>query len=215
VVSDHGHSLVAGDPAFFPLRAIGDGPDGGAGVMGGVEPNGYAVSGDVRTADLLARAGFAHVYDGVGCTNDPVLSGLKPDGTQLYPTQTDGDGTVCGKAGASYNTASFKVPATVPADAIIIAANGCSCAKRRRGPTGRASAGRPRGARRWSSARKARREPGSTDSSWTGWSTRHGLRRTTGACMAIRARVVCRSSAATAIAIRTMPSTSTSTSMTM
>ena len=126
VVSDHGHSLVAGDPAFFPLRAIGDGPDGGAGVVGGVDPNGYSVSGDVRTADLLKRSGLAHVYDGVGCTNDPVLSGIKANGDGLYPAQTDSDGTVCGKADTKYNTASFKVPATLPADAVIIAANGGS-----------------------------------------------------------------------------------------
>jgi len=126
VVSDHGHSIVAGDPAFFPLRAIADGPDGGAGVVGSVDPNGYSVSGDVRTADLLSRAGFAHVYDGVGCTSDPVLSGIRANGDPLYPTQTDSDGSVCGKAGQKFNTASFKVPATLPTDAIIIAANGGS-----------------------------------------------------------------------------------------
>jgi predicted AlkP superfamily pyrophosphatase or phosphodiesterase len=77
VASDHGHSIVAGDPAFFPLRALVDSPDGGAGMVGATDPQGYSVSGDVRTADLLTRAGFAHVYDGIGCTYDPVLSGIK------------------------------------------------------------------------------------------------------------------------------------------
>ena len=126
VVSDHGHSLVAGDPTFFPLRAINDSPDGGAGVMGNVDPQGYSVSGDVRTADLLSRAGFADVYDGVGCTYDPVLSGIKSNGDQLHPTQVDVDGSVCGKANTKYSTGSFKVPATLPSDAVVIAANGGS-----------------------------------------------------------------------------------------
>ena len=128
VVSDHGHSLVAGDPSFFPLRGIANSPDGGAGVVGATDPQGYSVSGDVRTADLLTRAGIAHVYDGVGCTTDPVLSGIKANGDPLYPAQTDdATGTVCGKgANFKYTTGAFLVPATVPSDAVIIAANGGS-----------------------------------------------------------------------------------------
>ncbi len=128
VVSDHGHSIVAGDPAFFPLRAIASGPDGGAGVVGAADPQGYSVSGDVRTADLLTRAGFAHVYDGVGCTSDPVISGIKTTGDPLYPVQMDdATGTACGKgANFKYTTGAFLVPATVPSDAVIIAANGGS-----------------------------------------------------------------------------------------
>jgi predicted AlkP superfamily pyrophosphatase or phosphodiesterase len=128
VVSDHGHSLVAGDPNFFPLRAITTSPDAGAGAVGATDPQGYSVSGDVRTADLLTRAGIPHVYDGVGCTSDPVLSGIKANGDPLYPVQTDdATGTVCGKgANFKYNTGAFLVPATVPSDAVIIAANGGS-----------------------------------------------------------------------------------------
>jgi hypothetical protein len=126
VVSDHGHSTVAADPAFFPLRGLTGAPDG-SGAVGPADTHGYSVSGDVRSADLLTKAGIPHVYDGVGCTYDPVLSGVKPDGTQLYPTQTDADGTACGGAmNAKYSTGSFKVPATVPTDAVIIAANGGS-----------------------------------------------------------------------------------------
>jgi predicted AlkP superfamily pyrophosphatase or phosphodiesterase len=128
VVSDHGHSLVAGDPSFFPLRGIATSPDGGAGTVGAADPQGYSASGDVRTADLLTRAGLAHVYDGVGCTSDPVLSGIKANGDPLYPVQTDdATGSLCGKgANFKYNTGAFLVPATVPSDAVIIAANGGS-----------------------------------------------------------------------------------------
>ena len=124
VVSDHGHSTVAGEPEFFPLRSLTGGPDG-SGAVGSADAHGYAVSGDVRSADLLTRAGLAHVYDGVGCTFDPVMSGIKPDGTPLYPVSIDTDGMTCGgAAGAKYTTPSFRVPATVPTDAVIIAANG-------------------------------------------------------------------------------------------
>ena len=125
VVSDHGHSTVAGAPAFFPLRGLTGAPDG-SGAVGALDAHGYSVSGDVRTADLLTRAGIPHVYDGSGCVLDPVISGIKTDGSPLYPTQTDPDGSVCGTANARYTTARFLVPATVPPDAVIIAANGGS-----------------------------------------------------------------------------------------
>jgi arylsulfatase A-like enzyme len=128
VVSDHGHSLVAGDPSFFPLRGITTSPDGGAGVVGAIDPQGYSVSGDVRTADLLSKAGFAHVYDGVGCTQDPVMSGIKANGDPLYAGLTDdATGSACGKgANFKYTTGAFLVPDPVPSDAIVIAANGGS-----------------------------------------------------------------------------------------
>jgi predicted AlkP superfamily pyrophosphatase or phosphodiesterase len=119
VVSDHAHSNVAGPPSLFPLRAIS------SGAVGAADPNGYSVSGDVRIADLLTRAGFA-AYDGVGCANDPVLSGVKADGSAVYAQQTDTAGTICGKAGAKYVTPSYKVPATLPSGAIVIASNGGS-----------------------------------------------------------------------------------------
>jgi arylsulfatase A-like enzyme len=125
VVSDHGHSTVAGDPELFPLRALTGAADG-SGDIGTVDAHGYSVSGDLRSADLLSRAGLVHVYDGVGCTYDPVLSGIRSDGSRVYPTLVDTDGSVCGATGTKYSTASFKVPATVPTDAVIIAANGGS-----------------------------------------------------------------------------------------
>ena len=123
VVSDHGHSTVAGDPDFFPLRELTGAADG-SGAVGELAANGYSVSGDVRTADLLTRAGFAHVYDGDGCIYDPVLSGIRTDGSRIYPTRIDADGSICGTPGAKYSTPSFQVPATLPPDAVIVAANG-------------------------------------------------------------------------------------------
>jgi predicted AlkP superfamily pyrophosphatase or phosphodiesterase len=120
VVSDHGHSTVAGPAALFPLRAIAGGE-----VSGVDAASGWSVSGDVRLADLLTRAGF-DAYDGSGCAYSPVISGIKADGSPVYPTQTDVDGSVCGKAGAKYTTASFQVPASLPPHAVVIAANGGS-----------------------------------------------------------------------------------------
>src|SRR5262249_59314225 len=40
--------------------------------------------------------------------------------------QVDADGHVCGTAGKKYNTPSYVVPAALPANAIVIAANGGS-----------------------------------------------------------------------------------------
>jgi hypothetical protein len=94
--------------------------------VGATDPAGYSVSGDVRIADLLTKAGFT-AFDGVGCTYDPVMSGVKADGTTLYATLTDdAAGTVCGVAGKKYVTPSYKVPASLPPDAVIVAANGGS-----------------------------------------------------------------------------------------
>jgi arylsulfatase A-like enzyme len=123
VVSDHGHSSVSGPASLFPLRAVT------AGAAGAKDPGGYSVSGDVRLADLMTRAGFI-AFDGNGCTFDPVLSGIKDDGSQVYATrQDDAMGTACGASyrfKPSYTTGSFLVPAALPARAIVIAANGGS-----------------------------------------------------------------------------------------
>jgi len=125
VVSDHAHSNVSGPSALFPLRAIS------GGALGAVDAaNGFSTSGDVRSADLLTRAGFTHVYDGSGCLKSG-MSGILADGSTVYPVLTDTAGTVCGTAGTTYQTASFKVPATLPSGTagdqpIVIAANGGS-----------------------------------------------------------------------------------------
>ncbi len=119
VVSDHGHSSVAGPASLFPLRAIA------SGAPAAVDANGYSASGDVRLADLLTRAGFT-AFDGNGCVYSPVLSGIKADGSTVYPTSTDPDGSVCGAKGKKYTTPAYKVPMSLPAKAIVIAANGGS-----------------------------------------------------------------------------------------
>ena len=120
VVSDHGHSNVAGDSAYFPLRTIAAGQTGTVDAL-----SGYSVSGDVRTADLMTRQGFK-AYDGNGCINDPVMSGIKADGSVVYAPKTDTDGSICGKAGTVYTTPAYRVPTTVPSDGFVIAANGGS-----------------------------------------------------------------------------------------
>ena len=69
VLSDHGHSSVAAEALAFPLRGLVEGHPGPA------DPAGYSVSGAVRTADLLAAAGF-FAADGLGPLCSPVLSGI-------------------------------------------------------------------------------------------------------------------------------------------
>jgi arylsulfatase A-like enzyme len=134
VVSDHGHSTVSGRLAAFPLRAIVPGKlPGEGGAVGGKDPSGYSVSGDVRLADLLTRIAKLKAFDGIGCLYDPVLSGVGPDGRPLYPVHTDdANGSVCGKDPKTgqgfikYNTRAYFVPATLPDDALIVAVNGGS-----------------------------------------------------------------------------------------
>jgi arylsulfatase A-like enzyme len=119
IVSDHGHSSVAGPTEIFPLRKV----EGGQ--MNAPDPNGYSASGVVRMADLLTRAGFK-AFDGSGCSNDPVMTGIKTDGSQVYPTMTDADGSIGCGVGKKYSTKGFKVPAQLPQDALVVAANGGS-----------------------------------------------------------------------------------------
>lgn len=133
VVSDHGHSTVSGRLDLFPPRAIVQGKQPGQARVGGVDPHGFSVSGDVRLADLLSRIGKFHAYDGLGCLFDPVLSGITADGKALYPVRTDDEaGTMCGKdpktghAGLKYNTPPYRLPNPLPMDAVVVALNGGS-----------------------------------------------------------------------------------------
>lgn len=122
VVSDHGHSNVSGDVRLFPLRGIS------GGSVGAVDPNGYSASGDIRTAHLLATVGgLNNVFDGAGCQNS-AMSGQKADDSFAYLGIADTTG-ICGAVTTpptSYQTLSYKVPSTIPANAIVVAANGGS-----------------------------------------------------------------------------------------
>lgn len=77
VVSDHGHSNISGPFEQFPLRAINHG------VLGPIDPDGFSVSGEVRSADLLRRAGLM-AYDGMREQCNPVMSGIGRDGLNIY-----------------------------------------------------------------------------------------------------------------------------------
>jgi arylsulfatase A-like enzyme len=115
ITQDHNHSSVSGDLAHFPLRTIVDGR------IGSPDPQGYSVSGFVRTAELLTRDGLK-AYDGAACREIPILSGLTADGTRLYPDEEDEDGKICGRP-QKYTSSSYVVPRHVPAGAIVVAAN--------------------------------------------------------------------------------------------
>ncbi|HEY0989781.1 MAG TPA: alkaline phosphatase family protein [Kofleriaceae bacterium] len=120
VVSDHGHSNVSGPQDLFPLRAVRDGG------VGEVDARGHSASGLVRLADLLRRAGFT-AFDGLGCTSLPVAMGIRGrDNAPVYPVKTDGEGTICGKPGQTYQAPPYKVPAQLPAGALVVAVNGGS-----------------------------------------------------------------------------------------
>ena len=125
VVSDHGHSNVSGPLALFPLRAIA------SGAVGAVDGNGWSASGDVRLADLLSKAGIANVFDGNGCIYVPAMSGIKADGSSVYPTLPFDATCAANKTSptntAGYTTRSYAVPAgSLPAGAVVIATNGGS-----------------------------------------------------------------------------------------
>jgi hypothetical protein len=115
ITQDHNHSTVSGDVAHYPLRAVADGS------VGPQDTHGYSVSGFVRTAELLTRDGLK-AYDGAGCRDIPILSGITADGTHLYPAKDDQDGNVCGRA-QKYTSPRYVVPKPIPAGAIVVAAN--------------------------------------------------------------------------------------------
>ncbi|TBR36121.1 MULTISPECIES: alkaline phosphatase family protein [Dyella] len=117
VVSDHGHSNIAGPRELFPLRQINDGR-----VTGIDNDWGYSVSGGVRMAHEMTRDGLI-AFDGQGCVYAPVMSGLRADGSQLMPTRYDDDGRICGKPGP-YTWPAYPVPEQLPRNAFVLAPNG-------------------------------------------------------------------------------------------
>jgi hypothetical protein len=115
ITQDHGHSTVSGSLTDFPLRGIVDGD------VGSPDPQGYSVSGFVRTAELLSRDGLK-AYDGANCRNVPTLSGILSDGTHLHPTRNDAHGHICGKP-QTFTSPTYVLPWPIPAGAIVVAAN--------------------------------------------------------------------------------------------
>jgi arylsulfatase A-like enzyme len=126
IVSDHGHSSVSGPLDLFPLRGVSLGPNGERGP-GEVQADGFSVSGDVRLAHELTRAGIP-AFDGMGCIYNPVLSGTLADGNPLHPTNIDTDGSVCGEgAGKKYTTPAYRLPQSgLPPKSVVVAVNGGS-----------------------------------------------------------------------------------------
>jgi hypothetical protein len=74
----------------------------------------------VRTAELLTRDGVK-AFDGAGCRDIPVLSGVMADGTYLH-SRRDDEGHVCGRP-QKYTSLSYSVPKPIPAGAVVVAAN--------------------------------------------------------------------------------------------
>ena len=117
VSSDHAHSSISGSLQQFPLRQH---------EKNAIATNGASVSGAIRTADLLTRAGF-RAFDGEGCRYNPIMSGITRTGKPLYKTKIDKTGKICGKKYTKYTTPSYKVPyGKLPDNAIIVAPNGGS-----------------------------------------------------------------------------------------
>jgi arylsulfatase A-like enzyme len=113
VVSDHGHSSVSGPLDLFPLRAITDGG------VGGLEPGGYSVSGEVRTADLINRSSLGlRASDGVGCFYAPVMSGILASGAPVYA------GIRCGQKPGT--TDAPRVPPALGPKDVVVVVNGGS-----------------------------------------------------------------------------------------
>jgi arylsulfatase A-like enzyme len=120
VVSDHGHSNVSGPLDLFPLRKVENGK------MGGLDPeHGYSVSGDIRLAHEMNMAGI-RAYDSEGCSWDPVMSGIRADGSQVHADKTDPDGKLCGRPG-KYTTPGYPLlHPFLPREAFVVAVNGGS-----------------------------------------------------------------------------------------
>jgi arylsulfatase A-like enzyme len=119
VVSDHGHSSVSGPLELFPLRRIDDGKVGAIDAE-----HGYSVSGQVRLADALSRAGIA-AYDGGSCMYDPVMSGILADGSHLHPDQAASASVCPGYKYPRYTTPDHDLPHPfLPRESFVVSSNG-------------------------------------------------------------------------------------------
>jgi arylsulfatase A-like enzyme len=120
VVSDHGHSNVSGPLDLFPLRRVEDGKPGAIDLV-----RGYSVSGAIRLADALSRAGL-RAYDGGDCGYTPVLSGILADGRPLHPAQA-ASANACGNHLPLYTTPAYGLlHPFLPQESLVVASNGGS-----------------------------------------------------------------------------------------
>jgi len=115
VVSDHGHSNIAGARDLFPLRQIQGGD------VGGVDnEHGYSVSGSIRMAHELTTIARIPAFDGQGALYTPVMSGIRADGSRLVPARHDD----AGGRPRTYTTPGYVVPDSLPQGALVLAPNG-------------------------------------------------------------------------------------------
>ncbi len=121
VVSDHGHSTVSGPLDLFPLRKVENGK------IGEIDnEHGYSVSGEIRLAHELSMAGI-RAYDGGGCMYDPVLSGIRADGSQLHPDKSADPPACPDYKYAKYTTPDYNLlHPFLPREAFVVASNGGS-----------------------------------------------------------------------------------------
>jgi arylsulfatase A-like enzyme len=119
VVSDHGHSNVSGPLDLFPPRLVTDR------AMGAIDrEHGYSVSGNIRLAHEMSMAGI-RAYDGAGCMFDPVMSGIKADGSPLHPAKT-ASGDACGRL-KNYTSPQYELlHPFLPREAFVVVSNGGS-----------------------------------------------------------------------------------------
>jgi predicted AlkP superfamily pyrophosphatase or phosphodiesterase len=121
VVSDHGHSNVSGPLDLFPTRRI---EHGKAGTIDGEA--GYSVSGQIRLAHELTRAGI-RAFDGGGCMYAPTMSGTLADGSRLLPDRAASAETCPNYSRAAFTTPAYRLPHPfLPRDAFVVASNGGS-----------------------------------------------------------------------------------------
>jgi arylsulfatase A-like enzyme len=121
IVSDHGHSSVSGPLDLFPLRKVENGK------IGDIDnEHGYSVSGEVRLAHELIMAGI-RAYDGGGCMYDPVLSGIRADGSQLHADKPANSASCPDYRYAKYTTPDYNLlHPFLPREAFVVASNGGS-----------------------------------------------------------------------------------------
>ena len=70
---------------------------------------------------MLARDGLK-AYDGAGCREVPILSGILSTGSPLQPVKNDTDGGLCGKT-QKYTSTNYEIPKPLAAGSVVVAAN--------------------------------------------------------------------------------------------